>query len=240
MTSIQHTATTDTVDGYRPLIPEEQVETVLELRKILSGGAPEEGAQTVPFLGLKLTVPSTVMTPCPVSPILGGAIFAEVQEGDRVLDMGTGSGSLAITAAAKASEVLAVDINPDAVEAVLANAQRNGVADRVQARVSDVFSAVEGTFDLIIFNPPFQWFAARDVADSATTDEGYGALTRFFAEARQYLAENGRMMIFFSTMGDVQYLQKLIDEAGFQHEVVFRTTRPVADVPVEFSCHRLA
>ncbi|MFF9626127.1 methyltransferase [Streptomyces griseosporeus] len=240
MTSIQHTATTDTVDGYRPLIPEDQVETVLELRKILSGGAPEEGAQTVPFLGLKLTVPSTVMTPCPVSPILGGAIFAEVQEGDRVLDMGTGSGSLAITAAAKASEVLAVDINPDAVEAVLANAQRNGVADRVQARVSDVFSAVEGTFDLIIFNPPFQWFAARDVADSATTDEGYGALTRFFGEARQYLAENGRMMIFFSTMGDVQYLQKLIDEAGFQHEVVFRTTRPVADVPVEFSCHRLS
>jgi release factor glutamine methyltransferase len=240
MTSIQHTATTDTVDGYRPLIPEDQVETVLELRKILSGGAPEEGAQTVPFLGLKLTVPSTVMTPCPVSPILGGAIFAEVQEGDRVLDMGTGSGSLAITAAAKASEVLAVDINPDAVEAVLANAQRNGVADRVQARVSDVFSAVEGTFDLIIFNPPFQWFAARDVADSATTDEGYGALTRFFDEARQYLAENGRMMIFFSTMGDVQYLQKLIDEAGFQHEVVFRTTRPVADVPVEFSCHRLS
>ncbi len=125
----------------------------------------------MPFLGLKLTVPSTVMTPCPVSPILGGAIFAEVEEGDRVLDMGTGSGSLAITAAAKASSVLAVDINPDAVEAVLANAARNGVADKVEARVSDVFSAVEGTFDLIIFNPPFQWFAARDVADSATTDE---------------------------------------------------------------------
>ncbi|GHD92872.1 methyltransferase [Streptomyces naganishii] len=240
MTSTQHTATTGTVDGYRPLIPEEQVETVLELREILSGGAPQEGAQTVPFLGLKLTVPSTVMTPCPVSPILGGAIFAEVEEGDRVLDMGTGSGSLAITAAAKASSVLAVDINPDAVEAVLANAARNGVADKVEARVSDVFSAVEGTFDLIIFNPPFQWFAARDVADSATTDEGYGALTRYFQQARQYLAENGRMMIFFSTMGDVRYLQKLIEESGFRHEVVFRTTRPVADVPVEFSCHRLS
>ncbi|MFF9127939.1 HemK2/MTQ2 family protein methyltransferase [Streptomyces sp. NPDC014889] len=238
MASIQHTATTDT---YQPLIPEEQVETVLELRKVLSGGdAPQEGAQTVPFLGLTLTVPSTVMTPCPVSPILGGAVFAEVQEGDRVLDMGTGSGSLAITAAAKASEVVAVDINPDAVEAVRANAARNGVADRVQAQLSDVFSAVEGTFDLIIFNPPFQWFAARDVADSATTDESYGALTRFFREARKYLAENGRMMIFFSTMGDVQYLQKLIDEEGFRHEVVFRTLRPVADLPVEFSCHRLS
>ncbi len=48
------------------------------------------------------------------------------------------------------------------------------------------------------------------------------------------------MMIFFSTMGDVRYLQKLIEESGFRHEVVFRTTRPVADVPVEFSCHRLS
>lgn len=231
----------DRVDGYRPLISEEQVAQVLELRKILSsGGAPDEGETVVPFLGLTLTVPSQVMTPCQVSPMLGGAIFSEVEEGDRVLDMGTGSGSLALIAAGKASEVLAVDINPHAVAAVRVNAARNRVADRVEARLSDVFSAVDGRFDLIIFNPPFQWFAPHDVADSATADEGYGALTRFFRQARKHLADNGRMMIFFSTMGDVAYLQKLIDDEGFQHEVVFRTTRPVADVPVEFSCHRLS
>jgi len=240
MTSQQHNGV-GTVDGYRPLIPQEQVETVLELRRILSGsGAPEEAATTVPFLGLTLTVPAQVMTPCPVSPILGGAVFAEVEEGDRVLDMGTGSGSLAIIAAAKASEVLAVDINPHAVEAVRANAERNGVADRVEARLSDVFGSVEGTFDLIVFNPPFQWFAARDVADSATTDASYSALTRFFRQAREHLADGGRMLIFFSTMGDVDYLHKLIEDGGFRHDVVFRTTRPVADVPVEFSCHRLS
>ncbi|MEU0441204.1 MULTISPECIES: class I SAM-dependent methyltransferase [unclassified Streptomyces] len=236
MTSLQNTAT----DDYRPLIPEEQVATVLELRRVLSGGAPQKEAQTVPFLGLKLTVPPTVMTPCPVSPILGGAVFAEVREGDRVLDMGTGSGSLALTAASKGADVLAVDINPDAVAAVLANAERNGVADRVEARVSDVFSTVEGTFDLIVFNPPFQWFAARDIADSATTDAGYATLTRFFRQARGHLAENGRMLIFFSTMGDVAYLRKLIDDSGLRHEIVFSTTNPVADVPVEFTCHRLS
>ncbi|MET9358261.1 HemK2/MTQ2 family protein methyltransferase [Streptomyces sp. NPDC006617] len=232
---------TGTVDGYQPLIPEEHVEQVLGLREILSGGdAADAGATTVPFLGLTLTVPAQVMTPCDVSPILGGAIFSEVNKGDRVLDMGAGSGSLGLIAAGKASEVLSVDINPHAVEAVRANAAANGVGDRVRARMSDVFSEVDGKFDLIIFNPPFQWFAARDVADSATTDEGYGALTRFFREAGKYLADNGRMMVFFSTMGDVGYLQKLIDDSGFRHDVVFRTTRPVADVPVEFTCHRLS
>jgi release factor glutamine methyltransferase len=229
-----------TVDSYQPLISADAVEQVVELRKILSSGGGEEGDTTVPFLGLTLTVPAQVMTPCPVSPMLGGAVFAEVEQGDRVLDMGTGSGSLALTAASKGAQVLAVDVNPHAVEAVRANAARNGLADRVEARLSDVFSAVDGVFDLIVFNPPFQWFAANDVADSATTDEGYAALTRFFAEARQHLAENGRMVMFFSTMGDVAYFQKLVDQAGFQHEVVFRTTRPVAGIPVEFSAHRLS
>ncbi|MGH3575022.1 MAG: methyltransferase [Pseudonocardiaceae bacterium] len=55
------------------------------------------------------------------------------------------------------------------------NALRNGVADRVEVRRSDVFSNVDGRFDLIVFDPPFRWFAPRDVLEAATTDENYGA-----------------------------------------------------------------
>ncbi|MGH3607044.1 MAG: methyltransferase, partial [Pseudonocardiaceae bacterium] len=39
------------------------------------------------------------------------------------------------------------------------NALRNGVADRIEVRRSDVFSNVDGRFDLIVFDPPFRWFA---------------------------------------------------------------------------------
>jgi len=55
-----------------------------------------------------------------------------VNEGERVLDMGTGSGVNAILAATKGAQVLAVDINPRAVEAARANAQGNGVAHKVE------------------------------------------------------------------------------------------------------------
>ncbi|MCP3819284.1 methyltransferase [Streptomyces sp. A3M-1-3] len=240
MTKLDHQSTSE-AESYRPLVSQERVKEIKELRQAMaSQGGGEEGEQTHPFLGLTLRVPSQVMTPCPVSPMLGGAVFAEVEPGDRVLDMGTGSGSLALIAAKKGADVLAVDLNPHAVAAVRVNAELNGVADLVESRESDVFNSVEGRFDLIVFNPPFQWFAATDYADVAGTDAGYQALTRFFREARAHLTEKGRMILFFSTMGDVEYFEKLVADEGFDHEVVFSTTRPVFDVPVEFTVHRVS
>ena len=81
-------------------------------------------------------------------------MIAEVQPGMRVLDMGTGSGVNAILAARGGAEVVGVDINPDAVSAARANAERNGVVG--EFAVSDVFSAVEGRFDLVVIDPPFR------------------------------------------------------------------------------------
>lgn len=227
-------------DEYRPLLPPEGVERIRELRQtLLAGQSDDAGEETVSFLHLTLKVPAEVMTPCPVSPLFGQAIVAELDEGDRMLDMGTGSGSLSVLAAGKAAHVLAVDLNPHAVQAARANAALNGVADRVEVRQSDVFANVDGTFDLIVFNPPFQWFAARDVADAATQDENYGALTRFFREVREHLTDKGRVMVFFSTMGDVNYLHKLIADAGFQREDVLQHSAPVAGTQVEFFAYCL-
>ena len=116
-------------------------------------------AQTFDYLGRAIVVPPQVMPITPVSHLLGQAVLDEVRPGDRVLDMGTGSGVNAVLAAANAHRVLAVDINPYALDAARANAERNGVADRVEVRHSDVFSAVDETFDVMVFDPPFRWFA---------------------------------------------------------------------------------
>lgn len=72
---------------------------------------------------------------------------------------------------------------------------------------------------MIVFDPPFRWFTPRDVLEAATTDENYGAMTRFFRQARRYLTDSGRMLIFFGTSGDLAYLLRLIDNGGFLHEV---------------------
>ncbi|HUY24420.1 MAG TPA: methyltransferase [Candidatus Saccharimonadales bacterium] len=155
-----------------------------------------------------------------VASLLGEAVLAEVQPGDLVLDMGTGSGVNAILAASKAARVLAVDVSGEAIAAAGANVRRNGLDAVVEVRRSDVFSDVEGVFDLIIFDPPFRWFAPRDILESATTDEDYRTMTRFFATAKQHLSGKGRMLIFFGTSGDLDYLRELFDRHGFTAEVL--------------------
>jgi release factor glutamine methyltransferase len=116
----------------------------------------ETGEQRPSYLGLDLVVPAGVFAPTPVSDLLGRAVIDEARPGERVLDMGPGSGVNAILAARAGAEVLGVDINPAAVDAARANADRNGVA--AVFAVSDMFSAVDCDFDLAVIDPPFRWF----------------------------------------------------------------------------------
>ena len=134
--------------------------------------------------------------------------------------MGTGSGIGAILAASRSSDVVAVDINPKAVAAAAANANLNQVADRIRFLESDVFESVDGTFDVMLFDPPFRWFKARDLLELSTADENYRALTAFMTQARQYLRPAGRILLHFGTSGDIDYLYHLIDVAAFKKEVL--------------------
>jgi release factor glutamine methyltransferase len=194
----------------------------------------QAGAQTFEYLGLTLVVPPDVMPVTRVSHLLGEAVLAEVRPGDRVLDMGTGSGVNAILAASQSTDVLAVDLNPEAVVAARANVERNGVADRVEVRSSDVFSGVDGAFDLIVFDPPFRWFAPRTLLEMASTDGNYRTLTTFFEQARAHLTSRGRMLIFFGTSGDAAYLRSLIDRHGFTADTRATTSLTKDGLTVEY------
>lgn len=191
------------------------------------------------YLGRVLVVPPQVQPIAFYSDLLGTAVLAETRAEDRVLDMGTGSGVNAILAAGASRDVLAVDLNPHAVAAARANAERNGVADRVQVRRSDVFSEVEGRFDLVIFDPPFRWFKPRDWAEAAITDENYRALGAFVSGLRDHLTENGRALVFFGTTADIGHLERLIDEAGFAREVVAARGHDKDGHQVEYRTYRL-
>jgi release factor glutamine methyltransferase len=205
-----------------PTLSKEHVEQVRRWheRAYSEGRAEGRGEQSFEYLGTEIVVPPDVMPVTPMSHLLGAAVLAEVKTGERVLDMGSGSGVNAILAATKGARVLAIDINPHALAAAEANAERNGVADLVEVKYSDVFSEVEGTFDLVVFDPPFRWFRPRDMLEAAMTDEGYRAMTTFFRHLRSHLCPGGRALIFFGTSGDLGYLQQLVADCGFVSEVV--------------------
>jgi release factor glutamine methyltransferase len=172
------------------------------------------------FMGLRLHITENVM---PLDESAKGdpyhqAVEQEARPGLRVLDMGTGSGVSGLLAARAGSDVVAVDINPEAVACARANAERNGLAERITFLHADLFQAVEGDFDLIIFDPPFRWFEPRDLLERSHTDADYRTLTTFMAEAPGRLRADGRIVMNFGTSGDLDYLLELIERSGLASE----------------------
>jgi release factor glutamine methyltransferase len=77
------------------------------------------------------------------------------------------------------------------------------------------------------------------VLEAATTDEEYKAMRTFFTHAREHLAPGGRMLIFFGTSGDMDYLQHLMTEEGFAWTVVAQLAGEKDGVAVEYSTFRV-
>lgn len=226
--------------GYLPTVSKEYAQRLREWQDRAYLDADRDSTQTFNYFGLYIVVPPDVMPVTPMSHLLGEAVLAEVRPGERVLDMGTGSGINALLAASRGASVVAVDVNPHALVAARANAERNDVSELVEIRHSDVFSQVNEPFDLIIFDPPFRWFRPRDLFERATTDENYRAMTTFFREARRHLSSQGRMLIFFGTSGDLGYLKQLISDEGFEWEVVAQDGFVREDMQIDYLTFRCA
>jgi ribosomal protein L11 methyltransferase len=88
----------------------------------------------------------------PTTRLSAAAVWRTVSEGDRLLDVGCGSGVLAIVGAlAGARSVVAIDVSAAAPPAVRDNALANGVADRIDASTTPL-DRIEGEFDVVVAN----------------------------------------------------------------------------------------
>lgn len=122
----------------------------------------------------------------------------------KVLDMGTGSGILAILAARQGAAVTATDINEGAIQCAQKNAALNKAKD-IEFLCGDLFEPVSGRkFDLIIFNPPYlpkeEKYVNKKIDLSYNSSE---TLENFLKEYKRYLGPGGRALIVNSSISGV-------------------------------------
>lgn len=111
------------------------------------------------FFGRPFYVDSRVLIPRPETEHVVEAALAEaLPAAPRLLDVGTGSGCLAVTLALElpGSRVVATDLSPGALAVAAKNARRLGAADRVSLVRTDLTAGLDlSRFDLVVSNPPY-------------------------------------------------------------------------------------
>jgi len=146
-------------------LTEAEVASFLTLTARRAGGEPAQYLTgTQEFFGLELRVTPAVLIPRPETEHLVEAALAWSKtqiKPLRFLDIGTGSGAIAIAIAANepAAEIIATDISAAALAIARDNALRLGVSDRIRFVQSDLLSALDSAadipFDAIVSNPPY-------------------------------------------------------------------------------------
>ena len=140
--------------------------------------------------GKRLTIFPGVYKPLENEP----ACAEYCKDGDRVLDLGCGSGVCGVFCAPKAREVVAVDISAAAVRNTQENCRRLGL-NNITVLQSDMFSRVEGRFDLILANPPYIAADFKNEEEQFATSVRY--LPALFAGAGLRLTSDGRLLVQF-------------------------------------------
>ncbi len=134
-----------------------------------------------------------------------------VKEGEKVLEIGCGSGVVSIHCAKNGCKVACGDINPRAVALAKRNAEANGI--QIEAFETDVYSNIDGRFDTILFNLPYlpvdeDGLLARSWSGGP---DGLGPLPDLLKGAPDHLTEDGRVVVVISSLMDTDALWDLLD-----------------------------
>jgi release factor glutamine methyltransferase len=190
------------------------------------------------FFSLQLTVKPPIFVPRPETEHLVEAVLSVVANARaRILDIGTGTGCVAIAIAHNApmGRVVATDINPAALQLASANAARHGLSDAITFREGDLFQAVrehDFPFDAICSNPPYvkdgDWETLPPVIQRhedplalLAGPDGLNLIRRLVFEATAYLVPGG-LLAFEIGIGQYDSVRELLLENNYADVVAHR------------------
>jgi len=185
------------------------------------------------FFSLELEVSPAVLIPRPDSEtvVVECLALARKMATPRVLDIGTGSGNLAVAVATqhKGARVTAVDQSAETLAVAARNAARHGVADRLRFLQGDLFAPVPAgeRFDFVISNPPYIAreqlphlpVGVRAYEPHLALDGGPGGFEvfdRLIAGAKDYLEPGGYLIVEIGAPQEEPARQRLAAHAGYE------------------------
>jgi release factor glutamine methyltransferase len=191
------------------------------------------------FFGRSFTVDRRALVPRPETEVLVAAALREAPAARRVLDLGTGSGVLAITYLLERPEsrAIALDASLEALTLARANAARHGVLERLGLAASDWLAALGARpFDLALSNPPYLAFSEsaslprtvreHDPAKALFAGEDALAAIRHLLNELPRLLEPGAFFLFEIGYGQSEAVE---DEVRARHRWRFQRIEPDLD-----------
>ena len=185
---------------------------------------------TQDFMGLEFSVNEHVLVPRQDTEVLVETVLDDLQPGMDVLDMCTGSGCilLSLMKLRKVVRGTGVDISKDALAVARTNAEKLNV--QATFLQSDLFEKVEGTYDIIVSNPPYIKTSVIEELDAEVRlhdpmlaldgkEDGLYFYRRIIGESVKFLKEKGKLYFEIGHDQGVD-VKQLMEEAGFSYVTV--------------------
>ena len=207
------------MDATGPITPEARRLWQEEVRRLYAQMMTHREPYSVLAAGLEIMVLPNVFSP---KYITNSAWFADevthLVGKKRLLEIGTGTGLVALAAALGGAVVSATDLNPCAVQNARLNFHTYGVKETVYE--GDVFDPVhpDERFDYIFWNHPFNRGdnPKEIMLLRAGFDYEYQSLTRYIAEARRYLTPGGRLLLGTGNFADLSKVHSIAASHGYR------------------------
>ena len=234
--SLKNLSFTDFVFALQQEVTEEEKQFVEEIYKKLAAHIP---AQYIighaDFFGMQLKVDERVLIPRPETEELVKLILTEnLKDNLRVLDIGTGSGAIALALAKSRPDwtIKASDISQDALDLAKENAEIQNL--NIFLKKSDCFSEISSKYDIIVSNPPY--ISRRDESEVGLNvlhsephlalfadEDGLAIYRRIAEESKDYLNDGGKIYL------EIGYKQGQSVPALFKENFLEKRVRTLKD-----------